>query len=114
MPWMNIGYSSRRNRSSIQARPCVKWWRRPSQIKDAQARSVYAAYAEPARRLTKLAAERRFEAILQTSDGHNLSVLEVAADALRLPAWTLNWRALRGEKRRVALCRLLSAPDMLR
>ena len=65
----------------------------------------------------KLAAEQaKLEAILQASDGHNLErQLEVAADALRLPAWDAKVEHLSGgEKRRVALCRLLlSAPDML-
>ncbi|WP_095055685.1 energy-dependent translational throttle protein EttA [Pseudomonas sp. Irchel s3b2] len=90
-----------------------------SVIKDAQARldEVYAAYAEPDADFDKLAAEQaKLEAILQASDGHNLDrQLEVAADALRLPAWDAKVEFLSGgEKRRVALCRLLlSAPDML-
>ena len=78
---------------------------------------VYAAYAEPDADFDKLAAEQaKLEAILQASDGHNLErQLEVAADALRLPAWDAKVAHLSGgEKRRVALCRLLlSAPDML-
>ncbi|MBK5303916.1 MULTISPECIES: energy-dependent translational throttle protein EttA [Gammaproteobacteria] len=90
-----------------------------SVIKDAQARldEVYAAYAEPDADFDKLAAEQaKLESILQASDGHNLDrQLEVAADALRLPAWDAKVEFLSGgEKRRVALCRLLlSAPDML-
>jgi len=90
-----------------------------SVIKDAQARldEVYAAYAEPDADFDKLAAEQaKLEAILQAGDGHNLDrQLEVAADALRLPAWDAKVEHLSGgEKRRVALCRLLlSAPDML-
>ncbi|MBN2990934.1 energy-dependent translational throttle protein EttA [Pseudomonas cedrina subsp. fulgida] len=90
-----------------------------SVIKDAQARldEVYAAYAEPDADFDKLAAEQaKLEAILQAGDGHNLErQLEVAADALRLPAWDAKVEVLSGgEKRRVALCRLLlSAPDML-
>ncbi|AKA82714.1 MULTISPECIES: energy-dependent translational throttle protein EttA [Pseudomonas] len=90
-----------------------------SVIKDAQARldEVYAAYAEPDADFDKLAAEQaKLEAILQAGDGHNLErQLEVAADALRLPAWDAKVEHLSGgEKRRVALCRLLlSAPDML-
>ena len=88
-------------------------------IKDAQARldEVYAAYAEPDADFDKLAAEQaKLEAILQAADGHNLErQLDVAADALRLPAWDARIEHLSGgEKRRVALCRLLlSAPDML-
>ncbi|MBD3734973.1 energy-dependent translational throttle protein EttA [Stutzerimonas balearica] len=90
-----------------------------SEIKDAQARldEVYAAYAEPDADFDALAAEQaKLEAILQAADGHNLErQLEVAADALRLPAWDARIEHLSGgEKRRVALCRLLlSAPDML-
>ncbi|MFP5337176.1 MAG: energy-dependent translational throttle protein EttA, partial [Gammaproteobacteria bacterium] len=90
-----------------------------SVIKDAQARldAVYAAYAEPDADFDALAAEQaKLEAILQASDGHNLErQLEVAADALRLPPWDAKVGHLSGgEKRRVALCRLLlSAPDML-
>ncbi|MDY7535535.1 energy-dependent translational throttle protein EttA [Pseudomonas sp. Bout1] len=90
-----------------------------SVIKNAQARldEVYAAYAEEDADFDKLAAEQaKLEAILQASDGHNLDrQLEVAADALRLPAWDAKIEHLSGgEKRRVALCRLLlSAPDML-
>ncbi|SEJ04626.1 ATP-binding cassette protein, ChvD family [Pseudomonas linyingensis] len=89
------------------------------EVKDAQARldAVYAAYAEPDADFDALAAEQaKLEAILQASDGHNLErQLEVAADALRLPAWDARIEHLSGgEKRRVALCRLLlSAPDML-
>ena len=89
------------------------------QIKQAQARldEVYAAYAEPDADFDALAAEQaKLEAILQAADGHNLDrQLEVAADALRLPAWDAKVGVLSGgEKRRVALCRLLlSAPDML-
>ena len=89
------------------------------EIKQAQARldEVYAAYAEPDADFDALAAEQaKLEAILQASDGHNLErQLEVAADALRLPAWDAKVGVLSGgEKRRVALCRLLlSAPDML-
>lgn len=90
-----------------------------SEIKDAQARldEVYAAYAEPDADFDALAAEQaKLEAILQAGDGHNLErQLEVAADALRLPPWDARVEHLSGgEKRRVALCRLLlSAPDML-
>jgi ATP-binding cassette ChvD family protein len=88
-------------------------------IKDAQAEldKVYAAYAEPDADFDKLAAEQaRLEAIINAGDGHNLDhQLEIAADALRLPPWDAKVRNLSGgEKRRVALCRLLlSQPDML-
>ncbi len=89
------------------------------EIKQAQARldEVYAAYAEPDADFEALAAEQaKLEAIVQAADGHNLErQLEIAADALRLPEWDAKVSNLSGgEKRRVALCRLLlSAPDML-
>jgi len=79
--------------------------------------AVYAAYAEPDADFDALAAEQaRLEAIIATGDGNNTEVqMEVAADALRLPPWDATIGKLSGgEKRRVALCRLLlSKPDML-
>jgi sulfate-transporting ATPase len=78
---------------------------------------VYAAYAEENADFDALAAEQaELEAILQAADGHNTDqVMEVAADALRLPPWDAKVGQLSGgEKRRVALCQLLiSRPDML-
>ncbi|VVE56113.1 ABC transporter ATP-binding protein [Pandoraea pneumonica] len=78
---------------------------------------IYAAYAEPDADFDALAAEQaKYEAILAASDGNNIEqTLEVAADALRLPAWDAKIGVLSGgEKRRVALARLLlSKPDML-
>jgi sulfate-transporting ATPase len=88
-------------------------------VKDALARldAIYAAYAEDGADFDKLAAEQgELEAFLATVDGHNLErQLDIAADALRLPAWDARIEHLSGgEKRRVALCRLLlSKPDML-
>ena len=79
--------------------------------------AVYAAYAAPDADFDKLAADQaRLEDIINACDGHNLDRrLEVAADALRLPDWDADVTNLSGgEKRRVALCRLLlSNPDML-
>src|SRR5690349_5673769 len=79
--------------------------------------AVYAAYAEEGADFDKLAAEQqRLEAILATGDADTLELqLEIAADALRLPPWDAKVGPLSGgEKRRVALCRLLlSKPDML-
>jgi len=79
--------------------------------------AVYAAYAEPDADFDKIAAEQaRLEALIQATDGHNLErTLEVAADALRLPPWDADVTKISGgERRRVALCRLLlSKPDML-
>ena len=78
---------------------------------------VYAAYAEPEADFDALAEEQaRLENVLQAGDGHNIErTLEIAADALRLPPWDSKIENLSGgEKRRVALCRLLlSKPDML-
>ena len=77
---------------------------------------VYAAYAEADADFDKLAAEQaQLEAIIATSGGGDDHQLEIAADALRLPEWDAVIKNLSGgEKRRVALCRLLlSKPDML-
>ena len=78
---------------------------------------VYAAYAEPDADFDALAKKQaELENIIQAADGHNLErQLEVAADALRLPPWDADVSKLSGgERRRVALCRLLlSKPDML-
>ena len=77
---------------------------------------IYAAYAEPDADFDKLAEEQaRLEAILATSGADAETQLEIAADALRLPPWDARIAPLSGgEKRRVALCKLLlSKPDML-
>jgi len=79
--------------------------------------AVYAAYAEPDADFDELAKQQaRFEDVIQAMDAHNLDTrLEIAADALRLPPWDADVTTLSGgERRRVALCRLLlSEPDML-
>jgi sulfate-transporting ATPase len=79
--------------------------------------AVYAAYAEPDADFDALAKEQAdLEDLIQATDGHNLErTLEVAADALRLPPWEADVKTLSGgERRRVALCRLLlQKPDML-
>ncbi len=90
-----------------------------AEIKQAMADldAIYAAYAEPDADFDKLAVKQaEIEDKIQAMDGHNLErTLEIAADALRLPAWDADVTKLSGgEKRRVALCRLLlSKPDML-
>lgn len=82
-----------------------------------QLEAIYAAYAEPDADFDALATEQsRLEAILTTQSGDNLTQrMEIAADALRLPDWEALVKHLSGgEKRRVALCKLLlSNPDML-
>ncbi|MCW8890772.1 MAG: energy-dependent translational throttle protein EttA [Sedimenticola sp.] len=78
---------------------------------------VYAAYAEPDADFDALAAKQaKLEDLINAKDGHNLErTLEIAADALRLPPWDADVSKLSGgERRRVALCKLLlSKPDML-
>ncbi|MBI5751244.1 MAG: energy-dependent translational throttle protein EttA [Hydrogenophilales bacterium] len=78
--------------------------------------AIYAAYAEPDADFDKLAEEQaKYEAIIAASGSDAEHQLEIAADALRLPAWDANIGHLSGgETRRVALCKLLlSKPDML-
>lgn len=78
---------------------------------------IYAAYAEEGADFDALSKEQgELEALLQAKDGHNLDhALEKAADALRLPPWDAQIKHLSGgERRRVAICRLLlDKPDML-
>ncbi len=78
--------------------------------------AIYAAYAEPDADFDKLAEEQaKYENILAASGSDTETQLEIAADALRLPPWDAKIEHLSGgEKRRVALCKLLlSKPDML-
>jgi sulfate-transporting ATPase len=79
--------------------------------------AIYAAYAEPDADFDALAKKQAdLENLITAKDGHNLdNALERAADALRLPEWDTNVAVLSGgERRRVALCRLLlDNPDML-
>tara|TARA_R110000850_G_scaffold6139_14_gene24269 strand:+ start:83 stop:1726 length:1644 start_codon:yes stop_codon:yes gene_type:complete len=83
----------------------------------AELEGIYTAYAEPDADFDELAKKQaRCEDIIQAWDAHNLdNTLEIAADALRLPPWDADVTKLSGgERRRVALCRLLlSRPDML-
>ena len=88
------------------------------EVMQAQAKldAVYAAYAEPDADFDALAAEQaRLEAIIAAAGTDASTQMEIAADALRLPPWDARIGVLSGgEKRRVALCRLLlSRPDML-
>src|SRR5690606_29841883 len=83
----------------------------------AKLEQIYAAYAEPDADFDQLATEQaKYEAVIAAAGSENTDVqLEIAADALRLPPWDAKVGTLSGgEKRRVALCRLLlSRPDML-
>ena len=88
------------------------------EVMEAQSKleAVYAAYAEPDADFDKLAEEQaRLEAIIATAGSDLENQMEIAADALRLPPWDAPIKHLSGgEKRRVALCKLLlSKPDML-
>ncbi|MGC3873146.1 energy-dependent translational throttle protein EttA [Halomonas sp. GXIMD04776] len=119
MPGLNIGYLPQEPEldDSKSVRETVE--EAVGEIKKAQEQldAVYAAYAEPDADFDALAAEQaRLENLIEASDAHNLErKLEVAAEALRLPPWDANVGVLSGgERRRVALCRLLlSNPDML-
>lgn len=90
-----------------------------SHVKEALAEldQVYAAYADADADFDALAKRQgELEAIIQAADGHNLeNALERAAEALRLPPWDAEVKNLSGgERRRVAICRLLlEHPDML-
>ncbi len=89
------------------------------EVKDALAEldGIYAAYAEPDADFDALAKRQgEIEDIIQAKDGHNIDrTLNIAADALRLPPWDADVSTLSGgERRRVALCKLLlEKPDML-
>jgi len=118
-PGLNIGYLPQEPEldNSKTVREIVE--ESLNHIKDAQTQldAVYAAYAEPDADFDKLAQKQQeLENIINASDGHNTETrLEIAADALRLPPWDAKVEILSGgERRRVALCRLLlSNPDML-
>jgi sulfate-transporting ATPase len=119
MPGLNIGYLPQEPQLDPEQTVRQAVESALGEIFEAQAKldAVYAAYAEPDADFDALAAEQaRLEAIIAASDGNNVNQqLEMAADALRLPPWDAKIGVLSGgEKRRVALCRLLlSKPDML-
>ena len=119
MPGLKIGYMSQEPELDPEhtVRQAVESGLGEAFEARAKLDAVYAAYAEPDADFDALASEQaRLEAILAASDGGNLEQqLEMAADALRLPPWDAKIGVLSGgEKRRVALCRLLlSRPDML-
>jgi ATP-binding cassette ChvD family protein len=119
MPGINVGYLPQEPQldDSKTVREVVE--EAVSDVKDAltELDAVYAAYADPDADFDALAKKQAdLENLIQAKDGHNLdNALERAADALRLPDWDAKVSVLSGgERRRVALCRLLlDNPDML-
>jgi sulfate-transporting ATPase len=118
MPDLNIGYLPQEPQLDPQqtVREAVEAAFGAAAEAKQKLEQIYAAYAEPDADFDKLAAEQaKYEAILAAGGGQGEHQLEIAADALRLPPWDAKIANLSGgEKRRVALCRLLlSQPDML-
>jgi sulfate-transporting ATPase len=118
MPGLNIGYLPQEPQLNPEhtVRESVEESMGEVFAAKAKLEEVYAAYAEPDADFDALAAEQaRLEAVIATSGADSEHQLEIAADALRLPPWDAIVGVLSGgEKRRVALCRLLlSKPDML-
>ncbi len=119
MPNLNIGYLPQEPQLDPEQTVRQAVESALGEVFEAKAKleEVYAAYAEEDADFDALANEQaRLEAIISASAGDNVELqLEMAADALRLPAWDAKIAVLSGgEKRRVALCRLLlSKPDML-
>ncbi|WP_372742902.1 energy-dependent translational throttle protein EttA [Neptunomonas sp.] len=119
MPNLNIGYLPQEPQldDSKTVREIVE--ESVSDVKNAltELDQVYAAYAEPDADFDALAKKQgELENLIESKDGHNLEIaLERAADAMRLPPWEARVEHLSGgERRRVALCRLLlDKPDML-
>lgn len=118
MPGLNIGYLPQE--PALDPEKTVRQTVEEGMGEVMQAQSkldeVYAAYAEPDADFDALAQEQaRLEAIIASAGTNVETQMEIAADALRLPPWDAKIAHLSGgEKRRVALCRLLlSRPDML-
>jgi sulfate-transporting ATPase len=118
MPNLNIGYLPQEPKLDPEhtVRESVEEAMGEVFAAKAKLEQVYTAYGEPDADFDALAAEQaRLEAIIATAGTDSEHQLEIAADALRLPPWEARIGLLSGgEKRRVALCRLLlSRPDML-
>ena len=122
MPGLNIGYLEQEPKLNAEhtVRQAVEEGLGAVRAAKTRLDEVYAAYAEPDADFDKLAAEQaELEAVISaaaSSGSDDMETqMEIAADALRLPPWEANVGKLSGgEKRRVALCRLLlSKPDML-
>ncbi len=118
-PGIKIGYLPQEPKLNLEQTVRESVEEAVGEVKRALTRldEVYALYADPDADFDKLAKEQgELEAIIQSHDGHNLdNQLERAADALRLPPWEAKIANLSGgERRRVAICRLLlEKPDML-
>lgn len=119
MPGLNIGYLPQEPQLDPEKTVRQEVESGLGEAFEAQAKleAVYAAYADEDADFDALAKEQeRLESIIAAADGGNLNLqMEMAADALRLPPWDQKIGVLSGgEKRRVALCKLLlSKPDML-
>ncbi|MBY0271049.1 MAG: energy-dependent translational throttle protein EttA [Burkholderiales bacterium] len=118
MPNLNIGFLPQEPQLNAEQTVREAVEEGLGEVFDAQKKldEIYAAYAEPDADFDKLAAEQaKYEALLANAGSDTGHQLEIAADALRLPPWDARIGTLSGgEKRRVALCRLLlSKPDML-
>jgi len=118
MPGLKIGYLPQEPQLNPEesVRQSVEGGMGEINAAKARLEEIYAAYAEPDADFDKLAAEQgELEAVIAAAGSDSEHQLEIAADALRLPPWDATIQNLSGgEKRRVALCRLLlSKPDML-
>src|SRR6516225_2501532 len=118
MPGLSIGYLEQEPKLDPEHTVRESVEEAMGEVNAAKARleEIYAAYAEPDADFDALAAEQgELEAVIAAAGTDSEHQLEIAADALRLPPWDAKISLLSGgEKRRVALCKLLlSKPDML-
>ena len=118
MPGLDIGYLPQEPKLNPEHTVREAVQEAMKEVNDARARleEIYAAYAEPDADFDALSEEQgRLEAVIAAAGTDSEHQLEIAADALRLPPWdAVIGKLSGGEKRRVALCKLLlSKPDML-